>query len=158
MHNSSPRLLHQIISCVLVLAILLSSFSRSLAAPTAGTIFFTVDYLIQGEDLADGQRCSSASYRLKIVMEGVGIPNQQGELPGVTIVADVEVDPGPGAWWTKTPAGSHSYPAVVKLVTMPTPDGKTMTYPTLVQPVPATQDFIWERRCIQEDGTVEYFV
>lgn len=141
---------------LLILALCATNLGTGIAAaPGNGTIFFTVDYLIQGEALNNDQRCSSSSYRLKIVMEGVGEPNQLGELPGVTIVADLAVDPGAGAWWTKEPAGTHAYPATVKLGTLPTPDGKTMTYPMLVEPVPATPDFTWERRCIREDGTVE---
>lgn len=152
--------LYKRIQTVLALLLILALCATDLrtgnaAAPGNGTIFFTVDYLIQGEALNDGQRCSSSRYRLKIVMEGVGEPNQLGELPGVTIVADLAVDPGAGAWWTKEPAGTHAYPATVKLVTLPTPDGKTMTYPMLLEPVPATPDFTWERRCIREDGTVE---
>lgn len=152
--------LHKRIQTFLALLLILALCATDLRTGNAvtagaGTIFFTVDYLIQGEALNNDQRCSSSSYRLKIVMEGVGEPNQLGELPGVTIVADLAVDPGAGAWWTKEPAGTHAYPATVKLVTMPTPDGATMTYPMLVEPVPATPDFTWERRCVREDGTVE---
>jgi hypothetical protein len=124
-------------------------------APSSDTIFFTVDYLIEGEESANaGRSCGATRYRLKIVMEGVGVPNQLGELSGVTIVADLEIVPGGGLSWTAVPPATHSYAATVKLLRVPTPDGKALVYPLMVQPVPATPDFTWQSRCVHEDGTV----
>lgn len=41
------------------------------------------------------QACTADDYTLNIVMEGVGLPNEQGELEGVTIVADLAAQSWP---------------------------------------------------------------
>ena len=169
-HVNPKALLLRVLSCLTSLLLVLApvgvsradllqngdTTAGSPATPSADTIFFTVDYLIEGEEGANGgSTCRGTRYRLKIVMEGVGVPNQLGELPGVTIVADLDVVPGGGLSWTAVPPATHAYAVTVKLLRVPTGDGQELIYPLLVQPVPATPDFTWQGRCVHEDGTVE---
>ena len=120
----------------------------------SGEVFFTVDYLIEA-DVPNNQNCSADGYRLNIIMEGVGEPTPEGHLEGVTIVADLAVDVGPGAWWDSAPAPSHTYSAVAKLERIPTSATTWMTLPKLVQEVPATTVFVGTRSCITTDGRIE---
>ncbi len=119
-----------------------------------GEIFFTVDYLIEA-DVPDNENCSADGYRLNIIMEGVGEPTPEGYLEGVTIVADLTVDVGPGAWWISAPQPTHAYPAVVKLDRLYSSPTTWMTIPKLVQDVPPTDVFIGTRGCIASDGSLQ---
>ena len=78
-------------------------------------------------------------------MEGVGEPTPQGHLEGVTIVADLSVDLGPGAWWISAPATTHTYPAVVKLERLYSSPSTWITVPKLVEEVPPTDLFTGTR-------------
>jgi len=141
-------------SLALLLSNILVSQPLAVRAEASNNIFFTVDYLIEAV-VPDNQNCSADGYQLKIVMEGIGTPNHLGELPGVTIVADLAVDLGPGAWWTEKPLGTHVYSATVRLDKLMTDINTTMVIPHLVTNVPHTTDFTGERMCMNEDGTVE---
>ncbi|MEZ4639291.1 MAG: hypothetical protein R2856_30735 [Caldilineaceae bacterium] len=122
-------------------------------ADADGNIFFTVDYQISA-DVPDNQNCTADGYKLNIVMEGVGQPNLQGHLEGITIVADVTINLGPGSWWVQQPVGTHVYSSTAQLKSLPTSPTTSMLVPELVNPVPATDSFKGVRECIQSDGTI----
>jgi hypothetical protein len=119
-----------------------------------GEIFFTVDYLIEA-DVPDNENCTADGYRLNIIMEGVGEPTPEGYLEGVTVVVDLSVNLGPGAWWESEPQPTHAFPATAKLEYLPSSPTTGMTVAKLVEEVAEIPAFIGTRSCIASDGRIE---